>query len=184
MKPFHPVRVPALLAVCVVALFAGPGSAQPVNERALPKSDQMKPWFKDAKVGDFALYSKAGKTANEYTQRREVTAVSKDAVVVTTTILEGPKVPGGLDSRIAFTVRYTFSGTEPKPAEGVTLKSGKEKLKVGEKELECATVEAFKGDTPLSKLWYSDSVPVSGLVKSVNAKTKEEIVLVKHGRGK
>ena len=73
---------------------------------------------------------------------------------------------------------------EPKPEAGISTKTSKEKMKVGNKELECEVIETFKDDKLLTKQWYSDDIPVSGLVKSFNARTKEELVLTRYGRGK
>ena len=182
--PLVSVRIPCLWATFFLALPTVSIYAQTVNEEVLPKSDQMKPWFNNVKVGEFAEYGKPGRTAREYTMRRVVTAVTKDAVVETMTITEGAMKEGGLDSRMSVVIRYTFTGEDRKQEKGVTTKTAKEKVKVENKEIECKVVETYKDDKLFSKIWYSDMVPLSGEVKTFYAKDKVELQLIRYGRRK
>ena len=148
----------------------------PVAARA---ADDDNP-FKGAKVGDYAKYDtvlKTGKAAEVKTVRTQtVTAASeKEVSLKTVTELNGKEVPTKKgEQKIDLTKPFdpAVSGETTSIGAGLNLKwekqkTGKEKVKVGDKEYEC-TWTTYKAVVPPNlpaaiegevKVWLSKDVP-------------------------
>jgi hypothetical protein len=138
--------------------------------------DQENP-FKKAKVGDWVRYAKTvtykGKVDYESVVKLTVTAVADQEVTVefAETVNGDKKVK---TVQIDFTDRYhptrlLFDYDLKGKVEG----TGKEKIKVGDKTYECASVtlafERVKGYPGTIKLWTAADVPIEGIVKAESA---------------
>lgn len=133
--------------------------------------------FKTAKVGDFVAYkmttSVVGKDIEISMKQTVVAKNEKEVTLKTTTVFMGNALPGQ-ESKIDLTKPYdpAAAATANKKGKFEKTGDGKEKIKIGEKTYECnwlaGKVVAEAGGKKLEsdiKVWFSKSVPLSGMVK-------------------
>ena len=152
----------ASVAVALVLSARAPGQEKAGNQ------------YKDAKVGDYVTYkmtmTRMGKD-HEATMKETVTAKTDKEVTVksVTTPSKGERKPHKIDLTKPYDPVADFLG-EDKDAKFAKSGAGEEKVKVGDKTYEChwiagkVTFGDIKADMDV-KMWYSKSVPLSGMVK-------------------
>ena len=155
----------------VVIAFAAPLTASGGDKDDNP--------FKKAKVGDYLAYkmkTSIGGNNIEATMKQTVTTVSeKELSFKTIAMVNGMNIPAGPETKVDLTKPYDpASAALQKNPKGKFDKTGegKEKIKVGDKTYECdwisgklvAEAKGFKLNSDV-KVWFTKSVPMSGLVK-------------------
>jgi hypothetical protein len=132
--------------------------------------------FKDAKVGDYVTYkmtmSIMGKET-EGTIKETVTAKSAKEVTLKSVnnVSKGESAPEKIDLTMPFDPVASFTRGD-KDAKFAKSGEGDEKIKVGDKTYECHWIAGkltqSAGDQKVEmdvKMWFSKSVPLSGMVK-------------------
>jgi hypothetical protein len=145
-----------------------PPPPTPVNVGPIPMVAEAweKMWYKDAKVGDMAEYENSQNTMAR--EQWEITEASPTSVTVKLTLVFGGN-PVSITNTKYVLVEYD-------------TKESAEKVKVGDKELDCKVVESSLEGKVQSKVWTSSEVPLGGMVKSEGADGKVAMMLTDFGR--
>jgi hypothetical protein len=161
-----------------------PQVPQPQHQRKLrtriagvftfPKSDWEKRKFNRARIGDFVEYQSGD---GETLYRRTVVEVGDHTLVVKET------KPGNrkeLNSNLS----YSFELPDETPGPGNTVRESAVTVDVQGKRMDSRLIEVVYKDKPLEQRWYSDDVPLGGLVKHVSGGIRVKQILTDYGRGK
>jgi hypothetical protein len=136
----------------------------------MPKSAAVNHYWNDAKVGDWAEYEMTGGTVS----RKEIVDLKANGLVeISAMKVAGMEIKSGM--------RMLFTEPDPKVEngkKGEEPKKSKDKVKVGDKELDCDVIEIGG-----AKTWTSKEVPLGGIVKS-EAGGMVNMMLKAFGRGK
>jgi hypothetical protein len=148
--------------------------------------------YRDAKVGDYAVYKAVVKvmgTSAEVVSKQVVAEkTEKEATVKVTSTRMGMPIPVP-DLKVDLTKPFApqdFAATAQRTGMGTFEKTGdgKEKVKIGEKTYDCDMVKGKlsfevmgrKIETEV-KVWTSRSAPLSGLVRMESKSAQTEMVL-------
>lgn len=128
-----------------------------VTEIKLPKGVALHHYWNTGKVGDWAEYQVAGGLVS----RREIADLTDDGMIELNSInVAGMQIRTGL--------KFLFTQPDPivdKKAVAPEVKKTKERVKVGDKELDCEVTELEVAGGK-ARSWMSKEVPLGGLVKA------------------
>jgi hypothetical protein len=171
-----------------VLVTAGPATvpepARPEHQRKahtklsgvlmLPRSDWEKGKFNQARIGDFVEYQTGD---GERMYRRTVEELGDHTLVVLETKFGNRKGP---TSHIS----YSFELPDETPGPGNSVRESADRIDVLGQSTAATLREVVYKNKPLERSWYSDDVPLGGLVKHVGGDGKIKQVLSAYGRGK
>ncbi len=133
--------------------------------------------FKTAKVGDYVAYKMTNSVMGnkvELNMKQTVTAKNEKEVTLNTTVTFMGNALPGQDSKVDLTKPYDPAAAATANQKGKFEKTGegKEKIKVGNKEYDCtwmtgkviADANGKKLESDI-KAWFSQSIPLTGMVK-------------------
>jgi hypothetical protein len=171
---------------CSIAIVA---SLAPLTAPGQEKIDNP---LKNAKLGDFADYKvtlKADGRISEVIMKKKVIAKSDTEVTLNITASEMGKSRSPEEEKVDLTKPYNPLGVMGRAHKFEKTGEGKEKLKIGDKTYDCnwITGKQDRPEAPVGvpdvKVWYSQSVPVMGIVK-VEFKTIFVMELTDSGNAK
>lgn len=144
--------------------------------RAFPKTDWETRHLDTAKVGDFAEYVNA---KGDLVERLTVVALEDHAL----TVKIGTELDGKGKEKIQF-FHYEYKLPDAEAGPGNAFRNSDDKIDVVGKEQPVHLLELTYNNKPVWQEWYSDDVPLGGLVKRAGSEGKVQMVLKEYKRGK
>jgi hypothetical protein len=153
-------------------------TAKPDGVRFFPKGDWEARHVNQSKVGDVAEYVNA---KGEPVEKLTVTEVGDHRLVVQ---IEKPAPSGGEIHAGTKRITFKFESPDLKAGPGFTLNETDDKLSVLGKVQTVHKVELLSDNKPVWQKWYSDDVPLGGLVQSAKGAGHITMALKDYQRGK
>jgi hypothetical protein len=144
------------------------------GELEFPRSDWEKLKFNQARIGDYIEY-RIGDGKRMY--RRKIEELGDHTLVVEETQLGSRKQP-------ISHLHYSFELPDETPGPGNSIRESNDKIEVLGQLAPARLREVVYQKKALEQTWYSDDVPLGGLVKHVGGDGRVKQVLTAYGRGK